>query len=59
MAENLLGVDHGEEIVSRNGGDDTGTESEHSDKSIDLSMDGDADLSIQVEKRMAIRQFYT
>jgi hypothetical protein len=28
MAENLLGVDHGEEFVSQNGGDDTGTESE-------------------------------
>jgi hypothetical protein len=27
MADNLLGVDHGEEFVSQNGGDDTGTES--------------------------------
>jgi hypothetical protein len=51
MAENALGVDHGEEFVSWNGGDDTGTESEHSDESIDLPMDGDADLSIQVEQK--------
>jgi hypothetical protein len=51
MAEDVLGIDHGEEFVSQNGGDDTGTESKHGDESIDLPMDQDAYLTIQVEQK--------
>jgi hypothetical protein len=63
MAENAVDVDHGEEFISQNGGEDTGAESKHGDVSMDLPMEGNADLSIQVERKsgneMVVRIVYT
>jgi hypothetical protein len=43
-------IEHGEEFTAQHGGEGT-AESEHGDMSIDLPMDGDADLSMHVEQK--------
>jgi hypothetical protein len=43
-------VEHGEEFTSQHGGEDT-AESEHRDISIDLPLEGNSDLSMQVEQK--------
>lgn len=51
MAEDAPDVVHGEAFTSQHGGEDHGAKSEHGDVSIDLPMEGDADLSMQVEQK--------
>ena len=49
--EDVPDVAYGEAFTLQHGGEDTGAESERGDVSIDLPVEGDADLSMLVEQK--------